>query len=415
MREILVKDYFMKIQFLLHSALLSIFAATVAGGDLYADEPVSLNEIAHVHGIAVNPLQTDQLYLATHKGLFLGTSTGGASQVSEISDDLMGFAPHPNDPSVFFASGHPSPGGNLGVLKSVDGGKTWNKLSDGASGPVDFHAMAISPADPNVMFGANKDLQVSSDGGKNWEIVGEVPGEVFDIAASAQDSYTLFAATRKGLYRSPDRGKSWEAAYMVLKPTTMIDVAADGKIHAFIYEIGLVSAEEKDLDWKNISNSFQDRFFWRLESDPKNSNRLFAIADTGALMMSKDGGKAWTSYENHEWADNNVIEKGRVLFEENCQDCHGERGVGEKPDDMYAKDDFGFVAPPLNDSAHGWHHSDQGIVETILNGSSRNERMIAWKDILTRGDAENLVAYIKSLWSFRSTACQGSRHMSCMN
>ena len=50
----------------------------------------------------------------------------------------------------------------------------------------------------------------------------------------------------------------------------------------------------------------------------------------------------------------------------------------------------------------------------ILNGSSRNERMIAWKETLSRDDAEYLVAYIKSLWSFRSLACQGGRHMACM-
>lgn len=384
-------------------------------GNVTAAESVMLNDIPHIHGFSAVSSEKDQLLLATHKGLFLASSKGGATRISDISDDLMGFASHPNDASIFYASGHPSTGGNLGVLKSTDGGKTWRKISDGASGPVDFHTMTISPVDPNVMFGAGKNLQVSNDGGISWTIAAETPGEVFDLAASAYDPNILYAATRKGLYRSDDTGKSWQPAYMILKPATMVDVTPEGKIRAFLFGVGLVVTEEADLKWRKQSNSFQDRFFWRIEQNPKNPNQLYALVDTGALLISKDNGKAWTSFENHQWVNKEVIDKGRALYEENCQDCHGEKGVGERPNDMFAKDDFGFVAPPLDDSAHGWHHSDQGIVETILNGSPRNERMIAWKDTLTPEDAQNIVTYIKSLWSFRSLACQGSRHMSCMN
>jgi mono/diheme cytochrome c family protein len=90
------------------------------------------------------------------------------------------------------------------------------------------------------------------------------------------------------------------------------------------------------------------------------------------------------------------------------------RGVGENPEDMHAKDEFGFVAPPMDDSAHAWHHADFDLVKTILDGSPRNRRMAPWRESLSRDDAEDLVAYIKSLWNFRSLACQGARHMRCM-
>jgi mono/diheme cytochrome c family protein len=40
--------------------------------------------------------------------------------------------------------------------------------------------------------------------------------------------------------------------------------------------------------------------------------------------------------------------------------------------------------------------------------------MAAFKDTLSGEDVENVVAYIKSLWNFRSLACQGARHMACM-
>jgi mono/diheme cytochrome c family protein len=73
------------------------------------------------------------------------------------------------------------------------------------------------------------------------------------------------------------------------------------------------------------------------------------------------------------------------------------------------------VAPPLDDSGHGWHHADAQLAQTIREGSPRNERMIAWKDLLDGEAVRNVVAYVKSLWSFRSLACQGRRHMRCMH
>jgi hypothetical protein len=40
--------------------------------------------------------------------------------------------------------------------------------------------------------------------------------------------------------------------------------------------------------------------------------------------------------------------------------------------------------------------------------------MIPFKELVTENEARSLVAYIKSLWGFRSLACQGARHMRCM-
>ncbi|MBI2030127.1 exo-alpha-sialidase, partial [Candidatus Kaiserbacteria bacterium] len=45
-------------------------------------------------------------------------------RVGKSRDDYMGFSPHPTEADVFFTSGHPSRGGNLGFQKSDDGGAT---------------------------------------------------------------------------------------------------------------------------------------------------------------------------------------------------------------------------------------------------------------------------------------------------
>lgn len=104
--------------------------------------------------------------------------------------------------------------------------------------------------------------------------------------------------------------------------------------------------------------------------------------------------------------------RGKQLYETYCASCHGVNGVGERPDDIYAMDEYGFVAPPMDDTGHAWHHTDEDLVEMILEGSPRNPRMIGWKSVLSREDAEDLVEYIKSLWSpYIRENCQGPKHM----
>jgi len=73
------------------------------------------------------------------------------------------------------------------------------------------------------------------------------------------------------------------------------------------------------------------------------------------------------------------------------------------------------MAPALDASAHAWHHTDEALVRTILDGSPRTQRMIAWKNKdLTEQNAQDLVAYITSLWTQRELDCQGPKHMQCM-
>jgi hypothetical protein len=56
--------------------------------------------------------------------------------VGAAQDDFMSFVAHPADRNEFFASGHPSGGGNLGILVSHDRGHSWERLADGDGGPA---------------------------------------------------------------------------------------------------------------------------------------------------------------------------------------------------------------------------------------------------------------------------------------
>jgi len=377
-------------------------------------EPVSLDTFDHIHGFAIDPGDSSRLLLATHYGMFSATSDGLAVKMSDLTADFMSFAVSPDNPEKMYASGHSQGGGNLGVMMSEDTGVTWRQISKGGADPVDFHTLTVSPADSRIIYGLYNGLHKSRDGGLSWERVGDAPPDTFSLAASTIDPKTLYAATREGLQRSDDSGHTWQPAYVLRRPVTSIHITPTGEVYAFVYGIGLIAAQEPELVWRTIGTGFQDRYLIAITRAPDNSDQLFGIVDTGTVMVGKDAGASWYSYEGSNQNSDATVRSGQQLYVNNCQACHGESGKGERPGDPYAQDEFGFVAPPLNDDAHGWHHSDRQLVDTILDGSPRNERMIAWKESLSREDAEKIVIYIKSLWSFRSLACQGVRHMACM-
>ncbi len=279
-------------------AAVAVVGITVASQSR-SDETVSLSELpqrTHIHGIGIDRDDPLRLYLATHHGFFVASPEDGtATRVSADQNDYMGFTPHPTDPGLLYASGHPQGGGNLGVIVSEDGGRTWEQLAAGANGPVDFHAMDISPADPSVMYGLYGGIQVSRDAGKTWRVAGPPPAEVFDLAASATDPDTLYAATREGLLVSRDAGGSWEPAFMVRRPASMVETDGDGTVYAFVVGTGLLKAEEPGLGWETVSTDWGERILLHLGVDPSDPARLFAVTQEGEVLASIDAGASWTA------------------------------------------------------------------------------------------------------------------------
>ncbi|HEX2256103.1 MAG TPA: exo-alpha-sialidase [Afifellaceae bacterium] len=278
-------------------ALAAIVAVAVAVGlwQTRAQEGVPLSELTrqtHLHGIAVDPNDPSVLILATHHGVWrLEGET--ARRVSDNRNDYMGFTPHPSDPDTFFASGHPETGGNMGFIVSRDGGRSWEQLSEGAAGPVDFHAMDVSAADPDVMYGLYGMVQRSRDGGESWQVRGEPPADVFALAASSVDAETVYAATRIGVMVSRDGGASWEPLGGGGQPASLVETTPDGGLYAFIVGEGLVRAEEARLEWQQLSNDFGDQVLLHLAVDPRDSARLYAVSQHGAVLASADGGRSW--------------------------------------------------------------------------------------------------------------------------
>ncbi|MDQ4042025.1 MAG: exo-alpha-sialidase, partial [Actinomycetota bacterium] len=123
-------------------ALIAALAGCGGGDDGDGDDgPAPREELHHIHGLGVDARSGD-LFIATHNGLFVAPA--GRTSVRRVGDsrqDIMGFSVA--GPRRFVGSGHPAPGAqltpNLGLIESVDGGRTWRNVS--LLGEADFHVL----------------------------------------------------------------------------------------------------------------------------------------------------------------------------------------------------------------------------------------------------------------------------------
>lgn len=280
------------------AALLA--AGLVLAAPVRAAERIALAHLAgatHFHGLAVDPADGARLLLATHHGLFAVTPDGMATRLSETGDDFMGFTPDPADAGRLYASGHPAEGGNLGVIVSTDGGRSWRPLAAGVHGPVDFHQMAASGS-PHRLYGAYAGtLQASRDGGLAWQLVGPAPEGLIALAASAAIPERLYAATRVGLLVSDDGGRSFREAMPGTDIVSTVRATPEGRVYAFVVGRGLLAAEEATLEpWKRLDDGLGERILLHLAQDPARPERLVAVTQENEILESADGGRTWRRF-----------------------------------------------------------------------------------------------------------------------
>jgi len=184
-----------------------------------------------------------------------------------------------------------SAGGDRGIYKTTDGGKTWTqvlKVSDNTG----FNEVHIDPNHPNIIYaaahqrrrhewtyisgGPESALYKSDDAGATWKkLTKGLPASDMGrigLAISPINSDLLFAIVEgndddKGFYRSTDRGASWE----------------------------------KRSGWSTVGNYYQEIF-----ADSKNADKIYSL-DTWA-QISVDGGKTFKGLgEKNKHVDNHAL------------------------------------------------------------------------------------------------------------
>ena len=111
--------------------------------------------------------------------------------------------------------------------------------------------------------------------------------------------------------------------------------------------------------------------------------------------LNRVGAGAAARLQRH--GDSTSIAKGALLFNQHCMQCHVEDAVGA-PDWHQRDADGNFPPPPLNGTAHAWHHSQAQLIEMIRNGGPI---MPAFSATLSVVEIIEIIHWFQSLWSDR--------------
>jgi mono/diheme cytochrome c family protein len=97
--------------------------------------------------------------------------------------------------------------------------------------------------------------------------------------------------------------------------------------------------------------------------------------------------------------DQAQIKRGASVYAAICVGCHGPNGEAT-PDWRKPGADGKYPPPPLDSTAHAWHHSTEVLKKTILKGTPPDiGSMPAWEGKLTEQQVDDVIVWIKSLWS----------------
>lgn len=239
------------------------------------------------------------------------------------SEHVTGIAIDPKNSSIVYASAYGSlrnSGGDRGIYKTIDAGKTWEKILD-VSEHTGFYQIHMDPRHSNIIYavahqrmrklytgvsgGPESGIYRTTDSGKTWEkLSGGLPsGNVgrigMDISPANSDVlYAVIEATggAQGFYRSTDRGASWKkmdtyaSAYKFYFQKIFADPVDVDRVYSM--DVFMMYTDDGGKNWKRVGSEkkhVDDHFLW---INPNDNKHMINGCD-GGVYETYDQGKNW--------------------------------------------------------------------------------------------------------------------------
>ncbi|MEO6589290.1 MAG: glycosyl hydrolase [Pyrinomonadaceae bacterium] len=304
-----------------------------------------------VTGFAVDPNDRKKYYVVVASGGVWKTVNAGTTWTpvfeGEGSYSVGAIAMDPKNSSILWVgtgeyNAQRSVGYGDGVYKSEDGGKSWKNV--GLKTSEHIGKIVIDPRDSNVVFaaaqgplwsaGGERGLYKTTDGGKTWKAVISVSENtgVTDVAIDPSNPDIMYAAawmrrrlfytlvdggSESAMYKSTDGGNTWNKVRSGLPPGDLgrigiaISPVDPNVVYATVEASGTLSgifrSNDKGATWEKMSpNIAQPMYYAQVIADPKNVDRVYI--PNVIFQVSDDGGKTQKPLgEKLKHVDNHAI------------------------------------------------------------------------------------------------------------
>ncbi|HEY2092991.1 MAG TPA: glycosyl hydrolase [Thermoanaerobaculia bacterium] len=301
--------------------------------------------------VAVDPRDERIWYIATAGGGIWKTTNAGVTFNpvfdDEKSQSIGCITVDPNDSLVVWAgSGENNSQRSVsmgdGVYKSVDGGRSWDNV--GLAKSEHIGKIVVDPRDSNVVYvaaqgplwapGGDRGLYKTTDGGKTWTqslAISENTGAT-DVVMDPTNPDVLYAASyqrrrhvftlidggpESAIYKSTDAGKNWKKLKDGLPKEDMgrIGLAIAPHHPKTVYATiestrkagGMFVSKDGGSSWKKVNDyNPQGMYYGEIFVDPNDDERIYAV--DVRVRVSDDGAKTWHRLgEKWKHSDNHVV------------------------------------------------------------------------------------------------------------
>jgi photosystem II stability/assembly factor-like uncharacterized protein len=327
-----------------------LFEASTISGLSFRNVGPALTS-GRIADIAVHPKNQDKWYIAAASAGVWMTENHGTT-FSPIFENYGSFSTAcvelaPSNPNTIWVgtgenNNQRSVAYGDGVYKSLDGGKSFTNM--GLSNSEHIGNIIIHPQDENTIWvaaygpvwssGGERGVYKSTDGGKTWNrtlFISEETG-VSEIAIDPENSSILYASAHQRrrhewtyigggpestIYKSTDGGNTWREIISGLPKNQMgrIGLAVSPVDPDYIYAIvegrddkgGFFRSTNKGESWSKMSGfNTSGNYYQEIMCDPLNKDKVFAM-DT-YMHHTEDGGKNFKpSGEHQKHVDNHAI------------------------------------------------------------------------------------------------------------